>query len=233
MKLSTILSTSFLSISASPVLSQLVLPNLFPRQDVGAPRQQHPIQNQPNVVIPMPENVRMPEGSNPVGDVVISDVIGRDHIINIFAGFTRDIDSISRRLDDNTQNSTILAPLNSELMKLPRKPWEDPRDYGALGQGAYEGEGGEDRAHKNLRRFVEAHVVPVSPWAKGEKVETLGGKKVWWEESDGKKTVSSPGVVRFTDCSDQTLDPTGQYASVECCESRIKWRGMDYKRRFE
>ncbi|MCJ1249065.1 hypothetical protein MMC30_006287 [Trapelia coarctata] len=197
MKLSAILSTSLLSICASPVLSRLVLPNLFPKRDAVAPRQQHPIQNEPNIALPMPDNEKMSEGSSPAGDVIISDVIGRDHIINVFAGFTRDIDSISRRLDDNTQNSTILAPLNSELMKLPHKPWEDPRDYGALGQGAYEGEGGEDRAHKNLRRFVEAHVVPVSPWAEGEKVETLGGKKIWWEESDGKKTIQ-PGNIEVS-----------------------------------
>ena len=147
--------------------------------------------NEPNIVLPNPEDMQRPEMSEPAGDVIISDVIGKDHIINIFAGFTRDINSISQRLDDNTQNSTILAPLNSELKKLPRKPWEDPREYGALGQGAYEGEGGEDRAHQNLRRFVEAHVVPVSPWAEGEKVETLGGQKLWWEKCDGKKRVSS------------------------------------------
>ena len=151
----------------------------------------------------------MPEESNPTGDVVISDVIGRDHIINIFAGFTRDIESISRRLDDKSQNSTVLAPLNSELKKLPHKPWEDPRDYGTLGQNAYDGEGGEDRAHKNLRRFVETHVVPVSPWAEGEKVETLGGKKIWWEKSDGKQTVSGPDVFCIPDWSDHILDPTG------------------------
>jgi len=201
MKLSTILSTSVLCICASPVLSQLVLPNFFAKRDAVASRLQDPIKPDFGIARPRPEDVKM---SGPTGAVMISDVIGRDHVINIFAGFTRDIDTISRRLDDNEQNSTILAPLNSELKKLPRKPWEDPREYGALGQGAYEGDGGEDRAHKNLRRFVEAHVVPVSPWAEGEKVETLGGKQIWWEDSNGKKTVSSLGVGCLTDWSDQS-----------------------------
>ena len=85
--------------------------------------------------------------------------------------------------------TTVLAPLNSELQKLPRKPWEDARDYDAMGVEAYEGESGENRATRNLRRFVEAHAVPVSPWKEGEKVNSLRGEKVWWEEKDGTKVV--------------------------------------------
>ncbi|KAH0172549.1 hypothetical protein KCU67_g1690, partial [Aureobasidium melanogenum] len=90
------------------------------------------------------------------GAVTISDVLGRERNINIFAGFTRDIESVSRRLEAGSHNTTLLAPLNSAITKLPRKPWEDPQDYAALGQNAYDGQSGEDRAHKNLRRFVEA-----------------------------------------------------------------------------
>ena len=120
---------------------------------------------------------------------MIADVIGKERIINIFAGFTRDIDSISKRLEEGTQNVTVLAPLNSEIQKLPRKPWEDPKDYDTLGESAYKGAQGEDRAHRNLRHFVEAHVVPASPWEEGEKVETVGGGKVWWESKEGKKIV--------------------------------------------
>ena len=122
-------------------------------------------------------------------DLSISDVIGKERIINIFAGFTRDIESISKRFDAPTQNTTVLAPLNSEIQKLPRKPWENPKDYDKLGANAYEGSGGEDRAHQNLRRFVEAHVIPVSPWEEGTKVESLGGGEVWWERRDDTKVV--------------------------------------------
>ena len=85
----------------------------------------------------------------------------------------------------------MLAPLNSEIQKLPRKPWEDLRDYETLGEQAYDGSGGEERAHKNLRRFVEAHIVPKSPWKEGEKVSSLGGGQVWWEERNGGKFVGS------------------------------------------
>lgn len=65
-------------------------------------------------------------------------------------------------------------------MSLPRKPWENKE-----GQGE-----DEERAKENLRRFVEAHVVPVSPWKEGVKVETLAGGEIWWEEKDGKRVVS-------------------------------------------
>jgi hypothetical protein len=80
-------------------------------------------------------------------------------------------------------------------MGLPRKPWEDPKDYNQLGTEAYEGGEGEERAQKNLRRFVEAHVVPASPWKEGEKLKTLAGGEVWWEEKDGNKVVSL--ILRF------------------------------------
>ena len=127
--------------------------------------------------------------------VTISDVLSRERNINIFAGFTRDIESVSRRLEAGSHNTTLLAPLNSAITRLPRKPWEDPQDYAALGANAYDGQDGEDRAHRNLRRFVEAHVVPESPWAEGHKVQTLGGDTVWWEEKDGKKLASSRSAL--------------------------------------
>jgi len=129
------------------------------------------------------------------GQVMLSDVMGRDRSINIFAGFTRDIEVVSDRLDDGARNSTVLAPLNSAIEKLPRKPWEDPRDYGALGADAYEGEDGQQRAQRNLRRFVEAHIVPASPWKEGERVKALGDdREVWWEEKDGKRVVNPGGI---------------------------------------
>ncbi|KAK1811622.1 hypothetical protein LTR12_014010 [Friedmanniomyces endolithicus] len=126
--------------------------------------------------------------------VILSDVIGNSRQTNIFAGFTRDISSVATRLDASLLNTTVLAPANTAISALPRKPWEDPKDYAEMGAAAYEGLSGSDRAGSNLRRFVEAHVVPVSPWGEGEKVKTLAGTEVWWE-SRGGKTVVLPGKV--------------------------------------
>ncbi|KAI4121104.1 MAG: hypothetical protein LQ338_006565 [Usnochroma carphineum] len=147
--------------------------------------------------IPLPGFGGQKNSSADAGDTVISDVIGTDRAINIFAGFTRDIDAISKRLADKSQNTTVLAPLNSEIQKLPRKPWEDPKDYGTLGQSAYEGSAGEDRAHRNLRRFVEAHVIPASPWKEGEKIKSAGDEKLWWEAREGTRFIQ-PGNLEVS-----------------------------------
>lgn len=165
-----------LLVISSPVSSLLALNIFRPRAD--SPQQ--PLMDASNNQDPSPQ-----------GEVILSDVMARDKSINIFAGFTRDIECVETRLDNSKVNTTVLAPLNSAVEKLPRKPWEDPRDYGEFGTDAYEGEDGPERAQRNLRRFVEAHIVPRSPWKEGEKVRTVGGDRdVWWEEKGGKKVVS-------------------------------------------
>ncbi|MCJ1477565.1 hypothetical protein MMC13_006237 [Lambiella insularis] len=191
MKSLALLLTYSLSAQLLPVLSQLLIPNILNKQAPSLRDRQHPTMNQPNIFLPPSDNKEEP---TPSGNIMISDVIGKERVINIFAGFTRDIENIARRLDDKEQNTTVLAPLNSVLQQLPRKPWEDPQDYGAMGEKAYEGQGGEERAHRNLRRFVEAHVVPVNPWKEGEKVESLGGSTIWWKEKDGKKTIQPEDI---------------------------------------
>ncbi|KAL9028474.1 MAG: hypothetical protein Q9196_003164 [Gyalolechia fulgens] len=152
--------------------------------------------------IPLPGFCGGMDSSSGAGDIIISDVIGKDRAINIFAGFTRNIDHISKRLEDDSQNTTVLAPLNSEIQKLPRKPWENPEDYGALGEAAYEGSAGEDRAQRNLRRFVEAHIIPTSPWEEGIKITSVGGEELWWENKDGVRTVSFHNVKKYAPPAD-------------------------------
>jgi hypothetical protein len=146
----------------------------------------------------MPPTKDEPTPSVPADGVILSDVLGKDRSINIFAGFTRDFSSITQRLENSGENTTILAPLNSAIMALPRKPWEDPNDYENLGAQAYEGEPGEERAQRNMRRFVEAHIVTASPWKEGEKEKTLDGSEVWWEvDKDGIKTIH-PGSIEVS-----------------------------------
>ncbi|KAI1384126.1 uncharacterized protein F4822DRAFT_418793 [Hypoxylon trugodes] len=192
MRLSSLYCIQLLAATASAQLVALPF-KLRPQ-----PSNQQPLMDPVGPVVPPS---KQPAGSKPQpppsqGGVLISDVMGRDRSINIFAGFTRDIESISSRLDDSSKNSTVLAPRNSAVDQLPRKPWEDPKDYEALGANAYEGGDGQDRAHRNLRRFVEAHVVPFSPWPENEKVKTLldGDREIWWETKDGVKTIQPDGI---------------------------------------
>lgn len=163
----------------------------------------------PNAVLPPYREDESP--SKNTDQVIISDVIGKERIINIFAGLTRDIEAISVRLESNEQNTTVLAPLNSEMQKLPRKPWEDPKDYEAMGEQAYDGASGEDRAQRNLRRFVEAHIVPASPWKEGEEITTLGGVKLRWEEKGGQKMVCEDIWCDSGSYANNSLDSTWQH----------------------
>merc|ERR1712093_721321 len=111
-------------------------------------------------------------GGSGSDSVILSDVLGNDRSINIFAGFTRDFATISQRFEDSNTNTTILAPINSAIMALPRKPWEDPKDYEGLGADAYEGK-------------------------EGVKVKTLEGSEVWWEAKDGVKFIQ-PGNIEVS-----------------------------------
>jgi hypothetical protein len=158
---------------------------------VTAMSHQQPIQdNTPGPVMPAPPREPSTPNHGDGDTVVLSDVIGRDRSINIFAGFTRDFAPVTQRFEDSGINTTILAPVNFAIMALPRKPWEDPEDYDRLGPNAYQGDNGEERAHKNLERFVLAHVVPDSPWKEGDKLKTLAGDEIWWESKDGVRKVS-------------------------------------------
>ncbi|KAK6065915.1 bap31 domain-containing protein [Seiridium cupressi] len=187
-----------------------------------------------------------PTHSQPApGGVMLSDVMGKDRSINLFAGFTRDILSISQRLDDSSLNSTILAPLNSAVDNLPRKPWEDARDYETLGTNAYEGGDGQERAQRNLRRFAEAHIVPASPWQEKEKVKTLlGDRDVWWEIKDGKKVIQPDNIEvdsvasqvgngellsPWSTSSDFTIEQLHLYSEVKTHlnNSQLKYRQHD------
>lgn len=124
--------------------------------------------------------------------VSISDILPQTRKINIFASLTRDISSVTGRLESlkPEDNTTVLAPLNSAMQALPRKPWEDrPGDNTGV-----DAERNEDKAARNLQRFVEEHIVPRSPWKEGKegKIQTLGGQELWWEEEDGKRVIK-PG----------------------------------------
>jgi len=148
------------------------------------------------------------DGNSPTSNLLISDILDKTRPVNIFASLTRDIEEISTRLNDKNKNTTVLAPLNSAIQSLPRKPWEDPKDYERYGKAqAYVGDEGEDRARQNLKRFVEAHLVPASPWKEGEEIETVGGGKVSWAK-DGDKILIQPGNIEVDSFASQV--PNGE-----------------------
>lgn len=127
------------------------------------------------------------------GEPVISDVLPKTRGINIFSSLTRQFESVEGRLNDSSRSVTVLAPRNSAIQDLPRKPWENPEDYEKFGEiKAYEGDEGQNRAKRNLERFVSAHIVLQSPWKEGEEAETLGGDKLKWKKDGDRIYVSIP-----------------------------------------
>ncbi|EXJ88742.1 hypothetical protein A1O1_05674 [Capronia coronata CBS 617.96] len=125
----------------------------------------------------------------------ISDVLPQTRKINIFASLTRDVSTVTGRLESTKpeDNTTLLAPLNSAMQALPRKPWEDRPGEDSAVSAAWN----EDKAAQNLQRFVEEHVVPTSPWKRGPegKISTLGGQELWWDEKDGQKVIMPGNLV--------------------------------------
>ncbi|KAL1989011.1 hypothetical protein VTN96DRAFT_5774 [Rasamsonia emersonii] len=184
------------------------LPRPLQLQDSGANTSPHvamppPIPDDDAIATAPVSTPKPDDGDNPTSNLIVPDILAKTRQVNVFAKLTRDIEPISTRLNDKSKNTTVLAPLNSAIQSLPRKPWEDPEDYARFGSmDAYKGQEGEDRARQNLRRFVEAHLVPVSPWKEGEEVETIGGGKVSWTK-DGDKIFIQPGNIEVQSLASQ------------------------------
>lgn len=122
---------------------------------------------------------------------IIADVLPKTRTINTYSSLLRDFEPSFSHINDTSKKITILAPRNSAIHNLPHKPWENPEDYEQLGEvQAYEGREGKDRAQRNLKRFVDAHIVPTCPWKEGEEVEAMCGKKLKWVKEGDKMVVS-------------------------------------------
>ncbi len=206
-RLITSISFTFLLASSVSALWGLSFPTHLRQQPLAIEHQEHQsIMDKilPSIVKPQKTAPDEDVNTKDSGSPIISDVLPKTKGVNIFARLTRDFEPISSRLNDATKNITVLAPRNSAIQALPRKPWENPEDYKKFGEvNAYEGQDGQDRATRNLQRFVEAHLIPVSPWRVGEEVETLAGEKLKWTKEGDKIFVGFvlvPVVDMVTDC---------------------------------
>jgi len=125
--------------------------------------------------------------------LTLSDLLGRNQKIQIFSSLLRDVDSVADRLSDRTKSSIVLAPENSALTNLTRKPWENEQDYQNVGANAYDGDEGQDRAERNIRKFVEGHIVDAKEWKEGVRAKTLDGTEVWLEKKGDGLTIQPSG----------------------------------------
>ncbi|WEW58410.1 hypothetical protein PRK78_003878 [Emydomyces testavorans] len=131
--------------------------------------------------------------------LVVSDILGKTRDINVFASLTRGFETLSNRLESDSLNATVLAPTNTAIEQLPHKPWENLDDYAKFGANeAYAGKAGEDRATDNLRKFVEAHVIPESPWPEKKEASNLVGQKLYWEKGKDGNIRIHPGDIEVS-----------------------------------
>ncbi|KAJ5630413.1 uncharacterized protein N7484_010513 [Penicillium longicatenatum] len=195
----------WITLGTSAAVLGLSIPNTFRQSPLGLSQNQHFIMDKliPGFTKPQPTGSE----TGPGADVpMICDVLPKTKGINIFAQLTRDFDPIASRLNDSSRNITVLAPRNSAVQALPRKPWEDPEDYAKFGDvNAYEGQDGQDRAKRNLERFVEAHLIPVNPWNEGEEVESLRGEKLKWTK-EGDKIFIQPGNIEVDSIAEKVAN---------------------------
>lgn len=113
----------------------------LPRPFVSAPHLRHDLhlQDTTNNNNPYLSEIKewlsqqLPTNNNKMGsksssheNPIISDVLPKNRLINVYASLTRQFDSVESRFNDPSSNVTVLAPRNSAIQNLPRKPWENP-----------------------------------------------------------------------------------------------------------
>ncbi|KAI5847341.1 fas1 domain-containing protein [Morchella snyderi] len=201
-----------LSLALLPVIYSLASAQLLYPLDSNKGASQNKMPSPNTDQTPLQSHEILYSSDKPTGSLLLSDKLSQDRSIDIFAELTRKFESISTRLSNTDENTTVLAPSNVAVSKLPRKPWEDPNDEEAGGNilsDIYKGLVGEDRASRNERNFVEAHLIGVSPWPKGEKIKTLQGKEIWWD-MDGKDRIIYPDGIKLAAHRDIKTVPNGE-----------------------
>ena len=133
--------TSLLALPVITCLSSALLTNASP---LRAPPNNALSQNEQQALIKLHMShqgpgIALPDSNAPPddsddndgqsGSISISDVLGRDRSISIFASLARDVASVVDRFENNGLNATVLAPTNAALGMLPRKPWEGKQRF--------------------------------------------------------------------------------------------------------
>ena len=113
------------------------------------------------------------------------------------------VNDIARRLTDLSARTLVLAPVNSAIVAMPRKPWLGDASTASekllVNGQAYQTTKDEASAEKNIARFVADHIVPDYPIAVGSKVKTLSGHVLTLvvDDKDGSKYVEIADGRRY------------------------------------
>ncbi|KAK9375225.1 uncharacterized protein V1513DRAFT_443157 [Lipomyces chichibuensis] len=117
--------------------------------------------------------------------LLMTDALGIDRKISIFASLVRQVEGLMWRLQDRTKDTLVLAPTNEAMQALKRKPWED-EEITEHSDPIDE----ERRAMENIARFVLSHVVNDYGFAApGEKKKCGAGVSDLWYDGAGDHMV--------------------------------------------
>lgn len=124
---------------------------------------------------------------------LLADIFGGLRQCTIIGDYVRSLKTVSERLVDDTKSTLILAPVNSAIVNLPQKPWQDGPENAQDPKVSILRN--DDRASKNIETFVSRHVIPKYPIEAGKKFKNLAGQTVSFEVKDGEKYIDGKHKV--------------------------------------
>ncbi|GAA6014193.1 hypothetical protein JCM10207_006128 [Rhodosporidiobolus poonsookiae] len=142
-----------------------------------------------------PQAVQLPFVSN--GLPSLADVLTRSRQARIMFDYLRDSAQVSTVLVDPSGSSTVLAPVDSAILALARKPHEGPESFDEPDIRSNEE---ERRRAEYLEQWVKAHLVlekvdlEADGWD-GKEYTTMAGSTVRFATSDADGRKVLPGDV--------------------------------------
>ncbi|CED83462.1 FAS1 domain [Phaffia rhodozyma] len=139
---------------------------------------------------------------------LLSDILTVERRAGLWFDYARDCSDVMKRLTDESQSTTVLVPVNSAIVALPRKPHQlPPSSKIEIKDISFEE---QDMAHASqVERWIQGHVIPESvpfplPTQSAPFPTLLDSFSISFNQSgqsdDGAKSiVVNPGEARVVD----------------------------------
>ena len=131
---------------------------------------------------------------SPSGEPLISDILGIDKSITILTEYSLGLAEIAERLQDSSKYTIVLAPSNTAIMAMERKPWQDadPASKAPL----LTAEDKDTRASDNIARFIKSHIVALdsASWKADVKKHNLLGQPLWYATNDNQRSIQPENI---------------------------------------
>ncbi|BGP14712.1 hypothetical protein JCM10213_002759 [Rhodosporidiobolus nylandii] len=151
----------------------------------------------PPPLLVMGDDHFVPSSSSPT----LADLLTRSKTARMFYGYSRDSAAVSTLLLDSTGSVTVLAPTDSAITALARKPHQGPPPRNADGGEVRASVEDERAAAEYLERWCKAHIVlervqlEEDGWEEREYATMAGTMVRFARSADGKGRTLLPGDV--------------------------------------